>query len=298
MQKFDIVILTEDRYDNIVASDENETNILLEDSLIQKALEAKGFKVFRTSWSNPNFNWESVRLLLIRTTWDYFDRFNEFHNWLEIVKNKSILINPYETLKWNIDKHYLIDLENNGINIPKTIFIGKGERKTLDQLFNESKWEEAVLKPAISGAGRHTYRLTKENTEEKEIILDQLLKHESMMFQEFQQNILSKGEVAYMFMGGEFTHAVLKKAKSGDFRVQDDFGGSVELYAASEKELGFAKYVVDRCGEKTFYARVDVIYDNNNDLCLSELELIEPELWFRYNEKAADKLAQVIYDEY
>jgi glutathione synthase/RimK-type ligase-like ATP-grasp enzyme len=298
MQKFDIAILTEDRYDNIVASDKNEANILLEDSLIQRALERKGFKVHRTSWSNPIFNWESARMLLIRTTWDYFDRFTEFHNWLEIVKNKSILINPYETLKWNIDKHYLIDLQNNGINIPATVFIEKGEQKTLDDLFNESKWNEVVLKPVVSGAARHTYRLRKENTEEKEIILDQLLRNEAMMFQEFQQYVLSKGEVAYMFMGGKFTHAVLKKAKPGDFRVQDDFGGSVELYHPNKKEVEFARNVLENCGKKTFYARVDVIYDNNKELCVSELELIEPELWFRLDEKAASSLAQAIYDEY
>ncbi|PLX11648.1 MAG: hypothetical protein C0598_07785 [Marinilabiliales bacterium] len=234
MQKFDIVIVTEDRYDNIIASDENETNILLEDSIIQKAFERKGMKTFRTSWSNPEFDWSSSKLVFISTTWDYFDRFPEFSRWLESVKNQSVLINPYDTLTWNIDKHYLSDLNDVGINIPKTIFIEKGEHKTLSQLFDESGWEEAVLKPAVSGAGRHTYRLNSNNFGDYEKVFGELLAEESMMFQEFQKNVLTKGEVAHMFMGGEYTHSILKIAKKGDFRVQDDFGGTVEFYNASK----------------------------------------------------------------
>lgn len=298
MHKYDIVILTEDRYDNIIASNENETNILLEDSIIQKAFEKRGMKVFRTSWSNPNFDWSSSKLLFISTTWDYFDRFPEFDKWMEFVKNKSVLINPYETVKWNIDKHYLLDLKNNGINIPSTIFIEKGEQKTLTQLFDETSWEEVVIKPSISGAGRHTYRLTRDNIGDYDKLFANLLEDESIMFQEFQKNVITKGEVAYMFMGGEYTHAILKIAKKGDFRVQDDFGGTVEEYIPSESELIFAKQVVKNCGKETFYARVDIIYDNNNQLVVSELELIEPELWFRFNEAAADKLADLIYNAF
>ena len=114
------------------------------------------------------------------------------------------------------------------------------------------------------------------------------------MLQEFQENILTKGEVAYMFMGDKFTHAILKKAKPGEFRVQDDFGGTVELYNASQKEIEFAKRTLQNCGHKTVYARVDIIYDNNNNLAVSELELIEPELWFRFKNSAADVLAKEI----
>ncbi|PLX03382.1 MAG: hypothetical protein C0595_07325 [Marinilabiliales bacterium] len=296
MYKYDIVILTEDRYDNIVASDENETNILLEDSIIQKAFEKRGLKVFRTSWSNPNFDWSSAKRLFISTTWDYFDRFSEFHNWMEFVKNKSVLINPYETIKWNIDKHYLLDLKNNGINIPSTVFIEKGEQKTLAQLFDETSWGEVVIKPSISGAGRHTYRLTRDNIGDYDKLFASLLEDESMMFQEFQTNVVAKGEVAYMFMGGEYTHAILKIAKKGDFRVQDDFGCTYEEYFPTDSELEFAKRVVKNCGKETFYARVDTIYNNNNEMAVSELELIEPELWFRFNENAADLLAESVYN--
>lgn len=294
MKKYDIVILTEDRYDGIVPKDSNEEDILTEDTLIQNSFEKLGLKVFRTSWANPEFDWTTTKAAFFSTTWDYFDRYEEFSKWFEDVKSKTLLINPYETIKWNLDKHYLNDLESVGINVPETIFVEVGEDIDLHQLFNKSGWKETVLKPAISGAGRHTYRINKDNLDNYKDIFSQLLKNESIMLQEFQENVITKGEVAYMIMGNKFTHAILKKAKKGDFRVQDDFGGTVELYNASQKEIDFALKTVENCGKETIYARVDVIYDNNNQLAVTELELIEPELWFRFKNSAADDLAREV----
>lgn len=294
MKKYDIVILTEDRYDNIEPKDSNETNILLEDSIIQKSLEKLELNVLRTSWSNPNFDWSTTKAALFSTTWDYFDRFPEFSKWLEETKDKTVFINPYETIKWNLDKHYLLDLEKVGINIPPTIFIETGDESSLKEIFENTNWKEAVLKPTVSGAGRHTYRIDQSNIQKYQNIFAQLLENESMMLQEFQKNIVDKGEVAFMIMGDKFTHAILKKTKKGDFRVQDDFGGTVEIYNPTEEEIDFAVKTVKNCGKKTIYARVDVFYDNNNQLAIGELELIEPELWYRFQNSAADDLAKVI----
>ena len=295
MKNYDITILTEDRYDNIVANDENETNILLEDLIIQESLEKLGLKVFRTSWANPNFDWSTTKAVIFRTTWDYFDRFPEFSKWLEQTKDKTVFINPYETIKWNLDKHYLLELKKTGINIPPTVFIETGGKSSLKEIFENTNWKEAVLKPAVSGAGRHTYRIDQSNIQEYQSIFAQLLENESMMLQEFQQNIVEKGEIAFMIMGNKFTHAILKKAKKDDFRVQDDFGGTVEIYYPTKKEIDFAVRAVKNCGKKTSYARVDVFYDNNNQLAIGELELIEPELWFRFKNSAADELAEAIF---
>ena len=114
------------------------------------------------------------------------------------------------------------------------------------------------------------------------------------MFQEFIKNIISKGELSLIVIGGKYTHAVKKTAKKGDFRVQDDHGGKVEVYYASDKEIEFAEQCINLCLEIPLYARVDIAYDNNNELSLVELELIEPELWFRNNKKSAELLAKEI----
>ena len=116
-----------------------------------------------------------------------------------------------------------------------------------------------------------------------------------MLFQEFQYQIQSKGEMSLMMINGKFTHAVLKKAKTGDFRVQDDFGGTVIDYAPNKEEISFAEKAIAACPKETTYGRVDIFYDNDNRLSLGELELIEPELWFRKHPTAANKLSDAIF---
>ena len=101
-----------------------------------------------------------------------------------------------------------------------------------------------------------------------------------------------------MVFNGKFSHAVLKAAKPGDFRVQDDFGGSVKMYTPTVEEIEFAENTVKACQELPIYARVDIFTDNDNHIALSELELIEPELWFRYFPQAAKKLASAIKDKF
>ena len=114
------------------------------------------------------------------------------------------------------------------------------------------------------------------------------------MVQEFQKNILSSGEIAVMLFGGKYSHSVLKKAKKGDFRVQDDHGGKVEIYYPNNEEIRFAEDCLKCCDEPPVYARVDIVYDNNNKISIGELELIEPELWFRNNPNSAKLLAEEI----
>jgi len=161
-------------------------------------------------------------------------------------------------------------------------------------LLQETGWGNIILKPCISGASRHTYKLNKDNITAHEDIFQSLILKEAMMLQPFQRDIVEKGEVSLMVMGGEFTHAVLKVAKAGDFRVQDDFGGTVNVYDPSPEEMAFAESAVAACSPQPTYARVDIIKDNNGELAVIELELIEPELWFRLNPNAAKVLAEAL----
>ena len=101
-------------------------------------------------------------------------------------------------------------------------------------------------------------------------------------------------EISLIIIAGEYTHAMKKIAKKGDFRVQDDHGGIVEKYEATSEEIKFAEKCIENCPFSPIYARVDIVYDNNKP-SLSELELIEPELWFRNNIKSAEMLSEEIY---
>lgn len=293
-KSFDIVILTDSRY-----VDPKETNwyidqVLLEDKLLLEELEKKNLRVCKKNWADREFDWRTTKYVIFRTTWDYFEKFDEFFLWIEMTKKKTVFINSSEIIKWNIDKHYLRFLQNKGINIAPTTFIEKNNFKSLSKLFIKSKWEKAVLKPAISGAARNTYCITMQNYTDFEDIFNKLIAKESMLLQEYLSDITLNGEISLIMIGGEYTHAVRKIAKKGDFRVQDDHGGKVIKYNAKASEIKFANKCLGACPYKTTYARVDIIYDNKKEPSLSELELIEPELWFRNNKSAASLLAKEI----
>ncbi|MCB9283528.1 MAG: hypothetical protein H6563_05585 [Lewinellaceae bacterium] len=294
MKNYDITLLTESRYENPVAPDWYKQNILTEDRLLREALEKRGLKVARTDWARPDFDWQATRFALFRTTWDYFHRFAEFTAWLDRVTSLTRLLNPPELIRWNMDKHYLQDLEKRGLHTVPTLFLEPGERCTLRELHDRTGWKHTVLKPAVSGGGRHTYRLDPENLDEHESVFQQLLARESMLLQPFQERILTEGEKTLMVMGGQYTHAVLKRAKPGDFRVQDDFGGTVHPYSPTREEVRFAEQAFAACDPAPLYGRVDMVADNEGKLAVVELELIEPELWFRFHPPSAEVLADAL----
>ena len=291
---FDVVILTDERYVNPQQKNEYIDNALKEDGLVVEALEKHGLQTKRVAWSDDTFDWSTTKIALFRTTWDYAEKFLEFSDWLMEVSMKIKLINDYETVIWNLDKHYLEDIERAGVNVVETYFIEPGDERTLKAVHQELGWEQTVLKPAISAAAKDTYKLNRSNLSDHEEIYSQLITDESMMLQPFQSSILARGEISLMIVGGKYTHAVLKVAKPGDFRVQDDFGGTVQDYTPTQSEIDLAVAAVEACEVKPLYARVDIVDDNNGNPAVSELELVEPEMWFRNNEEAAKLLAKSI----
>lgn len=298
MQNYDLVVLTDHRYANPSKIDDYTKNIIIEDALVVNALGKLGLKVTRLAWSDTDFDWSSTKAVLFRTTWDYFDNFPVFLTWLNNVSKVTTLYNSETIIRWNLDKHYLQDLKAKGVHIAETLFVEKGDQRTLEDLHKETGWTETVLKPCVSGAARHTYKLNPESRANHQGIYETLIANEAMMLQPFQKNIVTEGEVSMMVFNGRFTHAILKKAKAGDFRVQDDFGGSIHDYQPSEDEIEFAEHVVKACKELPLYARVDIFKDNDNCMTLAELELVEPELWFRHHPGAAMILAEAIKDNF
>lgn len=293
--EYDVVVLTEDRYAYPREVSDYVKNVLVEDALLVNALNKLGLRVGRFSWSDKKINWEKVRSVVFRTTWDYFDRYTEFKSWFDQLRENVIMFNHADVLEWNQDKIYLQGLSQKGIHIPETLFVKKGDNRSLAEVVEGLSDDEFVLKPNISGAARHTYRLQKSDCRSFESKYQGLIAAEDFMVQIFQKQIMTKGEISLVLIGGEYTHAVLKKGQPGDFRVQDDFGGTIYDYEADDEEILFARRCYDSMEVKPHYCRVDLIWDNDGKLALSELEMIEPELWFRKCPDAAEKLAACIY---
>lgn len=295
---YDVVVLTDERYVNPSQKNDYVSNVLLEDKLVTEALEKHGLKVKKVAWSDPEFAWEETKYAIFRTTWDYIDRFDQFTDWLLSASLQTIFINSYDLISWNLDKHYLDDLKRKGVNVVESYFIEPQDKRSLIELHRELGWDHTVLKPSISASAKDTFWLNSDNIVDHESRYSDLIANESMLLQPFQKSVMERGEVSLMLIGGVYTHAVLKVAKPGDFRVQDDFGGSVHDYNPTREEKELAIRAVNTYNEVPAYARVDIIQDNEGKPAVSELEVIEPEMWFRKNPDAAQKLADYIVDKY
>ena len=294
--KADVALLTDHRYEAMVAlpGDWYLGNILEDDGLLQNELERQGISSVRVDWARKDMDWSQYKCVVFRTTWDYFDRFEEFSQWLDDVSKQTKLCNPYSMIKWNMDKHYLKDLESKGIPVTPSRFVEKGSTVNIEDEILKSGWHELVIKPCVSGAARHTYRVNKLNAKAIETVVNKLLKYESFVYQPFLESVLTQGEDTLMLFDGKFSHAIRKLAKPGDFRVQDDHGGTVHDYQPDAEQIEFAEKAMAVCSTLPSYGRVDMVRDNQGKLALMELEMIEPELWLRKHPPSAKLFAESI----
>ncbi len=289
--EYDVVLVTQQKYVQPTRINAYIQNILTEDEILSLALQAQGHSVVRVGWEDASFKWSSTRCIIIRAIWNIFEHLPAFRSWLDKVHQQTRIINAPSLIKWNLDKGYLQHFQKAGIQIPPTVFLNQGNKTTLEEQLSKHNWQEIVMKPAISAGGRHTYRFITQDLVRYEEQFRNLINLEPMLLQKFQPRILDRGEVTFVVIGGQFTHAVLKRAKPGEFRVQDDFGGTVQVHQATKNEIIWAEQIVRCCTKLPAYARVDGIWLEDGSLALSELELIEPELWFRFDESAARRLA-------
>lgn len=296
MPAFDIALLTDSRFTAATAAEDDWylKNILAEDGLLQEALTRCGLTSVRVDWAAPDIDWSSFRCAVFRTTWDYFERFAMFDAWLNRIERETRLCNLGSTVRWNMDKHYLADLADRGVPVVPSRFLERGSARTLKELLVETGWDELVIKPCVSGAARHTYRVNRQTASERQSLITKLLEQEAMIVQPFQTDIVRTGEDSLMVFGGRFSHAVRKVAKAGDFRVQDDHGGTVHQYQPTDEQITLAEKAVAACHPVPVYGRVDMVRDNNGRLAVMELELIEPELWLRCHLPAAEQFADGI----
>ncbi|WP_045222547.1 ATP-grasp domain-containing protein [Desulfonatronum thioautotrophicum] len=292
----DVALLTESRYAATSAAphDWYLRNILRDDELLQNALAELGLSSVRLDWAAPDVDWSTFRCAVFRTTWDYFDRISEFHAWLRRVQAETRLCNAPETIWWNLDKHYLVDLRARDVPVVPFQLLEPDAPQNLHDLLDAAGWEEAVLKPCVSGGARHTYRVHRDAADTLQERVRPLLAAESFLLQPFIRDVVQTGEDTVMVVNGRVTHAVRKVPKAGDFRVQDDHGGTVHHLDPTQEHVELAQRAMAACDPVPSYGRVDMVRDKHGNLVVMELELIEPELWLRHHPPAAHAFAQAI----
>jgi hypothetical protein len=245
------------------------------DALLAAALELAGAPVEALPWDAVPPG--DARVVCLRSTWDYHHRWPEFRAWIAGFGGPAgRLWNPAETVLWNADKIYLRELEQAGVALPRTRWIDPGERPDCDALLREWGLRQAVLKPRISATAHGTHRIVpgQELSEQDWGALDGC----GGLLQAFVPEIGSRGEISLVYLDGAYSHAVRKRPAAGDFRVQREFGGTLEGVSPAAPVLGFGDGVLGAVTRPWLYARVDLVEADRGPL-LMELELIEPDLF-------------------
>ena len=286
-----------------------------DDQFLKQALLSRGHTVHTVIWSDTTVDWSLATAVIIRTTWDYHHRLQEFITWAKSVQEVTLLLNPLEVLEWNYSKRYLVDIaDRTSLKIiPSTITSDVNEAvQAIRTMIREG---DVIVKPTISGSAELTYKLSalsiddegnqvigingKEQDPEEitKTILSQNLGKSEIIVQPFLQSIVDNGEVSVLFVQSpsndttqpcyELTHAVLKTVQRGDFRVQSDYGGKVELFDTADQNWQkierFAWSVLESIKHlpPCLYARIDIVDWKSDTPKLGEIEVIEPEMFFR-----------------
>lgn len=265
-----------------------------DDLLLASELERLGVSARPAVWSDESVDWSSFDALVIRSLWDYFERIDEFRTWLDArIAGRTRMINSGDILDWNYDKRYLKDLREAGMSVVPTMCIGRGEEADVAALARERGWNEIVVKPTISGGAFRTYRFFVDDAPGYTKEINDILTDRGVIVQPFLQEIESKGEVSILFFDGVYSHAVCKRAKPGEYRVQFQFGGTEERIEVEPELVEQARAFVMAAPSLPVYARVDGIVRDGQFL-LMELEVFEPLMFLSSDPEAPRRFARAV----
>ncbi len=264
-----------------------------DDKLAAVALRANGAVVDPALWDGPT-DWSSYDAVVIRSCWDYHHRLDEFTTWLDKLEAPGVQVfNPPAVMRWNMDKNYLSEMQDEGAAVLPSVWLPQGARPKLAHLLEEKGWTNAVMKPVVSAAADNTVAITSMDAADHQAQFESLLERGGVIVQEFAPEIQTQGEWSFLFFNKTYSHAVLKQPKSGDFRVQRSYGGTVSLGVPQPALVEQARAILDAVDADLLYARVDVI-ERDGKLLLMELELVEPHLFFEQDPAAASRFADAL----
>ena len=266
------------------------------EKLLLPALRDLGHEVDVCIWDAPEVVWQSYDAVVIRCPWDYYEKLPQFLAWLDALSVCKVkVINDIETLRWNLNKSYLFELSQAGLPVIPTQLVATSDQRSLQQIFDAMQSEEIVIKPVQSAGAWRTLRLNLDNLADAELSFNDWRHEQDFLVQAFMPEIVAAGEWSLVYFDGEFSHAVMKRAKEGDFRVQSNHGGTVLKADAPDNICAQALKILQFLPCMPCYARVDGVVRDNGFL-LMELELLEPELFLEIEVQAAHRFAMAILD--
>jgi glutathione synthase/RimK-type ligase-like ATP-grasp enzyme len=277
-----------------LATSSNYPNLTEDDRLLLEPLRDHGIHAHPAIWNNSTEDWSKFAGVLIRSCWDYHLQADKFLAWIQHFESANIpILNPAPLLRWNANKLYLRELDTKGIPIVPTFWPQNDTSPiAVKEGLRQLGWHKAVVKPRISATAYRTQLVTPENAASAQPLFDELHRGPGVMLQKFMDSITTEGEWSLIFFANKFSHAVLKKPQPGDFRVQNDFGGTSYLADPPAHVLAGATRAVHAV-DPVVYARVDGVVAEDRFL-LMELELIEPMLFLADHPEAPTRFAVAI----
>lgn len=267
------------------------------------AFVAAGMRAEPAVWDDREVNWGGADVVVVRSTWDYPLRRDEFLAWADRVATVTTLLNPPEVLRWNTDKRYLGELAAQGIPVVPTAFVGPGEEDAAGMIRASIEHTgQVVVKPSVSAGSRDTARFGRSQTSGAIALANRITGGGRIaMIQPYLNSVDTHGETGLVYFDGEFSHGFNKSAlltKAGEI----DHGiFALETIAADRPttdHLALAEQVLavtaDRFGAMPTYARIDTLIDGDAGLVLLELELTEPSWFLATDPAAADRAAAVV----
>ncbi len=270
------------------------TGFVIDDDLAHAPLAKRGVAVENVPWDRPNMNWSDYDLVVLRSTWDYQHHAEKFLATLDAIEASGTpLQNGTETVRWNMPKTYLRELEERGVPVVPTLWrerLGPGE---LLPLFDEAGSPEAVIKPVVSGNAQGAYRLDRKTATARAGEIEAYFANRPLMMQPFERNIVEEGEFSLIYFNGQLSHSILKVPKSGDFRVQEEHGGDIRAIRADTALTAAGDAAMRAVGDTLLYGRVDLVR-HGKEFSVMELELIEPALYLRMEPGAPERFADAV----
>lgn len=264
-----------------------------DDDLLREVLEARGAEAASAIWDDAGVDWAGFDLCLIRSTWDYNGKYEEFLAWTRQVEAATTLRNPADLIAWNSDKTYLRELAEQGVRTIPTVWVGRDSEANLQEILAAEGWDQAVVKPVVDLGAKNLHRAQAGEPESQQALEAVLQRHDAMV-QPFLPSLEAEGELSLIYIEGEMSHAVRKQPAAGDFRVQAIWGGMFTREEPDPAHVELAKQALATLGQAPLYARADLVTGPDDTPCLIELELIEPNLYLSEHPAAAESFADAV----
>jgi glutathione synthase/RimK-type ligase-like ATP-grasp enzyme len=275
---------------------------------LEAALRERGADATALAWDDPAADWSGFDAAVLRSTWDYVDRIDEFLEWCDHCASRTRLFNPPALVRWNTDKHYLLDLARRGVPVVPTRFVEPGENpeaalaaflgggEDCVTVGRAGRFTGYVAKPAIGSGSRDAARFARGDVDAAGAHVRRLLEAgRSVLLQPYLERVDQAGETAVLYFGGSYSHAARKGpllAVGGppveglfapeEMQPREPTAAELEVAAAAYAAIPFAPPV---------YARIDLLQDEQGAPVVLELELTEPSLFFPQAPGAAERFA-------